>query len=348
MLPILRAILGCAGFAVLLAPAMPPADAEADADHDHLPDALEQDLLARFRPVLLISAGDCDGAPSQFEPGRLEPKSIARNGAIYGQAFPAEVPGREGAFVELHYYHLWARDCGPAGHPLDIELVSALVHAPAWAAGAEAWRALYWYAAAHEDTLCDSSNAALATSAGAVTRGPRVWVSHGKHASFLALELCRQRGCGGDSCRGSRAAPAGPLINVGEAAAPLNGSLWLHSKAWNFAPKLQTDFSPEVLRRLDGLEGGPRPLNSSQRSVKAVILAGHEAAGGVAAAGSHAGEGLSVADQHTSSALDRASGDAAGGVQAAVRAVGRALRKTKSALTARDEKHPAGTSPPVR
>ena len=32
----------------------------------------------------------------------------------------------------------------------------------------------HWYAAAHEDTICDTSNAARAEAVDAVTRGPNV------------------------------------------------------------------------------------------------------------------------------------------------------------------------------
>ena len=72
------------------------------------------------------------------------------NGTIYGQAFPrAGNPNQ----VELHYYHLWRVDCGEMGHNLDTEHVSALLGR----GQTSKWKALYWYAAAHEETVCDAS-----------------------------------------------------------------------------------------------------------------------------------------------------------------------------------------------
>src|SRR3954466_8622103 len=154
------------------------ADASPDSDHDDLSDATENRLLSQFAPQFMVSGDDCSLRPAQFVPSLATPKIQNEKGTIYGQAFPrAGNPNQ----VELHYYHLWRRDCGTFGHNLDAEHVSALVTRDE----AANWRALYWYAAAHENTVCDASQIARASSVGGELHGPEVWISRGKHGSFL-------------------------------------------------------------------------------------------------------------------------------------------------------------------
>jgi len=292
-------------FLILLA-SLPLLAQQADLDRDSLPDELEQLLLQRFRPAFHLSPTDCDVLPSEFQPGAT-PRPIARNATIYTQASPVSLPGRKGAFIELHYYHLWANDCGRAGHLLDVEHVSALLHAPSLDSPAPGWKALYWYAAAHEDTPCDSSNGARAAALDAEFRGPDVFISHGKHASYLSLDLCNRKGCGGDACNSMAPMPAGQLINIGEASAPLNGALWVRSGPWSFLPKLQSDFTPATLSILDALGApGAAPVNSSWTSVKAVFLAGNSTIGALETGNHGTSQALNTADTHTENALSTA------------------------------------------
>src|SRR6185503_15971931 len=86
--------------------------AAQDADHDGLADSLEGELLARFAPTFMVSGRDCDLLPATFAPGEAVPRALARDGQIYGQVFPAIGAGLNGAFIEIHYYHLWSLDCG--------------------------------------------------------------------------------------------------------------------------------------------------------------------------------------------------------------------------------------------
>ncbi len=157
-----------------------------DLDRDGLDDGLEQRLLEQFRPVFIVSARDCDGRPAAFRQGSPTPEVVARDGTIYGQAF--RLP--EGR-VELHFFHLWGRDCGRAAHPLDIEHVSVRLELHDGR-----WRATHWFAAAHQGTPCDLGQGASAETLQAFDRGIHVYVSMGKHASFLSQEACR-KGCGG-------------------------------------------------------------------------------------------------------------------------------------------------------
>jgi len=232
----------------------------------------------------MVAVGDCDVLPSEFRPSSQEPRAVAKNGTIYGQVFP------RGEFIEIHYYHLWSRDCGRRGHALDVEYVSALIRAG---------KAAYWYASAHQDTVCDVRNGARASQLQAEEHGPLVWISRGKHASYLSYDLCN-RGCGADRC--DRAEPFTPanLINIGEPGVPLNGAIWAASRVWALAPKMKTDFDASTLAVLDNpaIEG-PRSLKDSPRAMHAVI-----AAGGTSV--DHTTAAMSTAGAHTDRALSRA------------------------------------------
>src|SRR5262245_61803282 len=135
-------------FCVLMFP-LPAFAADDDHDKDGLPDDFEQELLVKFAPTFMLSVDECDDKPAEFMPGSSIPEVIAKNGTVYGQVF------QTGTFLEIHYYHLWSRDCGRLKHALDVEHVSALVEA-------DGLKARYWYAAAHENTLCNASTGASA------------------------------------------------------------------------------------------------------------------------------------------------------------------------------------------
>lgn len=266
-----------------------------DQDRDGLADAFEQVLLQKFAPTFLISAGECDVLPAEFQPGSTEPHLIAKNGTIYGQVFPA------GNFIEIHYYHLWSRDCARLGHPLDPEHVSALIRADSPGEPAVAWKAVYWFSSAHQDTVCDASHGAKASLLGAEEHGPSVWISSGKHASFLAQDLCR-RGCGEDQCDRTSAMVPAKLINVGETGAPLNGAVWAESKRWALAAKMKTDFTAAALEKLANAESVV-PLNSSHPSVQGVIAVSDTTADALANGNQHTQGALAVADKKTDKAL---------------------------------------------
>src|SRR6185312_16763057 len=103
---------------LLLCAVMTPAAAiAADTDHDGLSDELEQKLLDQFTPVFMLDKADCAGVPVAFEPNRSSPVVAAENGTVYGQVFPLQ--GQAAPTVEIHFYHLWGRACGPHGHRLD-------------------------------------------------------------------------------------------------------------------------------------------------------------------------------------------------------------------------------------
>ena len=257
--------------------------AAQDLDRDGLADRVEQQLLDKFAPTLLLSNGECDGVPASFVPNLSEPQVLAKDGTLYGQAF--SLPSEDGRWqVELHYFHLWSKDCGRLGHDLDVEHVSALVSAPRRDAPAASWIADAWYAAAHEGSACDASSGAQARVLGAVTAGPRVFVSRGKHASYFDRGHCKW-GCGSDECGDDLAITPAAVINIGEFDAPLNGALWARSGRWPMAQKFGSDFEPALRARLD--DNGARrviPLMQHLRAPQAPVLAGVTAIEGLVTA----------------------------------------------------------------
>lgn len=308
--------------AVLFASCVPGADDRAaDLDRDGLPDRLEQELLEKFAPRFLISAAECDVLPARFRPDAPDPALLEKDGTIYGRS----APWGPGGGVELQYFHLWWRDCGRRGHPLDVEHVSVLLGRLE-----SGWAAEAWYASAHQGTVCDAGNAAPAAALGARDRGATVWISRGKHASFLSEDLCKG-GCGGDKC-GPMIPLAPPrIVNLGELDAPLNGSLWVRSPKWPFAEKLATDFTPDVMALLaEDKAGKVAPRSGSRRAAQALVLAGSSTAGAIETGQKHTGEALDTAGVSTDNAL-------ATGKKSVSRSLGRAARATGRFLGIRRE-----------
>lgn len=290
-----------------------------DTDRDGMSDAEEDALLQQFTPRFLVSGSDCSHLSARFVPLQATPVVEADDGTIYGQATPrAGHPGQ----VEVHYYHLWRSDCGQMGHALDAEHVSALVTRDAQTG----WRALYWYAAAHEDTVCDASQIARASTLDAELHGPQVWISWGKHASFLNATLCTH-GCGGDRCPAMTPLTVPVVINVGELSAPMNGATWLSSPVWSLSGKLVRSDFPDV--RTGRLERLPSTdiawANPGKRPVQAAVLGGKDAIGGGTTGFRAANTALVITDAHTSHALGRTAGNTRRALSKAYRGVKKSL-----------------------
>ncbi len=314
--------------ALLLLSSTCTAASAADRDGDGIPDDLEQAILDRFLPAFHLAAADCDVAPAEFQPGTATPAVRSKNGTIYGQVFP--VSGASGHdSLEVHYYHLWAQDCGQPPHLLDAESVSGLLRGSLAEDRAGAWQAVLWYAAAHENTLCDMSNAARATALGATEKGPDVWISADKHASFLDRELCL-KGCGKDRCDTTQALRPPLIINLGEPGRLLGPFDWVRSPAWPLADKMQPDFTEAVLARMPDGDGVQLvPARNVTRGVRNTIrVAGTTwsalgtsndyTASGVATGLDGGASGISVAAKQSGKALGRA-------LKATTRALGRAV-----------------------
>lgn len=333
--------------AAVTAASLPVFAQAPDTDHDGLSDAFEQGLLERFQPSFLISRHDCSNRPSRFTPAVAVPTVSAQDGTVYGQAFPRAI-----GEVELHFYHLWATDCGRMGHMLDTEHVSALLRGSG--SDPAQWTAVYWYAAAHEDTVCDASQITRAVTVDAQTHGPRVWISNGKHASFLAEDLCTH-GCGGDRCSAMEPLQPSALVNLGEAAQPMNGSLFLSSHRWPLAQKMtRTDFKPAMLRRLDALP--PTDIawaEPEKRPGQAAILGANRTVDGTLAGGSGGVRGAATGARSTDTALTLSAGKTGGALQRSYRnvrhALGTAVRDTGRGIRAVPSpvQSPTTPSPPA-
>jgi hypothetical protein len=300
---ILCAALFLASVASAAAPDTDIPAAAADSDHDGLSDASEQALLARFAPSFQVDPQDCAGEPASFVPGKSIPTAAeSEDGTIYGEATPRVLPGVSSQLIELRYFHLWRKDCGRMGHRLDAEHVSVLVQKRN---DAEDWQAVYWYAAAHEDTACDASQITRAKTLAADQNGATVWISRGKHASFLNHELCR-RGCGGDDCRKTQALVVSRIVNLGEAGSPMNGAIWAASDEWPLAAKLaRSDFSPDLLARLERLpESDIAWVYPSKRPTQAAIAAGNSTADALDMSNRKTDSALSLAEDKTGNALE--------------------------------------------
>ena len=310
-----------------------------DSDRDGMSDALEQSLLEQFAPTFMVGRHDCSEVPAEFTPGLKVPTVEHEDGTIYGQVSPVKSSTAARPVAEIHYFHLWKRDCGAHGHPLDTEHVAVLVHG-AEHDGQMQWSADYWYAAAHEDTLCDVSQITRASTLHAEGKGPQVWISPGKHASSLNLELC-QRGCGADRCVDMVALPTTGLINLGEAGAPMNGSVFIPSKAWPLEAKMtHTNFPAEALARVDALPASDIAWFSTGRHpVQGVIARSYATEQTIAGGGHNTDVALSVASDSTGDALSTAGSNTESalgtGYHKTTHALGKSLAAVGHALTPR-------------
>jgi hypothetical protein len=335
----MRLLWGLTAAAVLCSPLKAlhgqiPAETVAtsvDSDADGLSDALEQRLLEQFAPRFMVGRNDCSNVPAEFVPNLIVPTVEAEDGTIYGQAFPAgqKTAGPDDASrpeVELHFYHLWRRDCGEHGHPLDTEHVAVLVQASRGDMAKATWKALYWYAAAHEQTVCDVSQIARASTLHAEDKGAEVWISPGKHASYLDERLC-QRGCGADRCEAMIPLSPGRVINLGEQGHPMNGSVFISSSAWPLKFKMEhTNFPEEPVARLEGLPASEIAwFNPGKHPVQGVIAVSGTTEGAIAKGASETGSSLGLASDSTGGAISVAE-DSTGG------ALGTSYHKTVHAI----------------
>ena len=274
---------------------------DADSDHDGLSDRSEQALLNQFAPTFMVARHDCSNVPAEFFPDTPMPVVLEENGTIYGQAFPSKLSTPEHPAAELHFYHLWRTDCGLHGHHLDTEHVAVLVRASNSDAANHGdnrkWRAEFWYAAAHENTVCDVSQIARASTLHAEDHGAKVWISPGKHASYLNETLCDQ-GCGADKCIDMVALKIRKVVNLGEVDHPMNGSRFIASAHWPLIAKMSnTNFPPQSIAHLEALPD----------SDIAWFNPGHHPAQKVIAVSSTTGQSLAASSHNTTSALSTAS-----------------------------------------
>lgn len=319
-----------------------------DSDGDGLSDGLEQQLLDQFAPKFMVAEHDCSVSPAEFRPDVQTPEVEADNGTIYGQVFPEKDAIGDGMVVEIHYYHLWRRDCGSHGHRLDTEHVAVLVRTPDADIAKATWKALYWYAAAHENTVCDVSQIARAATLHAEDHGAKVWISPGKHASFLNETLC-QRGCGADRCENMVPLHSTALINLGEPKHPANGSVFISSTEWPLMAKMSaSNFPAAAVERLNQLpeadiawfNPGKHPaqgvIAKSSMTEQAIAESGRNTTNAISAAANSTGDSLADASDSTDEAISTAGDSTGNALQKSYRntihALGAAARQVGDAL----------------
>jgi len=301
----------------------------ADSDSDGLSDALEQRLLDQFAPTFMVGEHDCSISPAEFEPEVQTANVRADNGTIYGQVFPFTDVADRGTLVEIHFYHLWRKDCGGHGHPLDAEHVAVLVRASDRDLATASWKAVYWYAAAHENTVCDVSQIARAATLHAEDRGATVWISPGKHASYLNETLCR-RGCGADRCENMVPLKTGAVINLGEPNHPVNGALFVSSKQWPLMAKMSaTNFPGAAVERLNQIPDTDIAwFNPGRHPAQGVIAISSATEQAIAGSERNTTTAISLAVNSTQNSLAVASGSTGEAISTSGASTGNALQKT--------------------
>jgi hypothetical protein len=202
--------------------------------------------------------------------------------------------------------------------------VSVLLRAKTLESPVEDWRAVYWFAAAHEGTVCDASEVAAAKALDAEKQGATVWLSAGKHGAFLSEAICTQ-GCGGYRCREMSPLEVKRVINLGEPGAAMHGAVWAGSSAWPLAAKMQSDFSAAAIARMEQGGGVPVEMNGAHGSVKGTIYVANSVANGVGTSGTNTADALNTADGKTESALTKSAKATGGALKKSTKAVGRFL-----------------------
>src|SRR5581483_9991838 len=297
-----------------------------DSDHDGLSDSLEQSLLTQFSPHFYVGQHECAGIPAAFQPNLLQPTPQKEDGTVYGQVFPVKIAGESRPMVEIHFYDLWDRDCGAHGHPLDTEHVAVLVEASGSDPSEAQWKAVYWFAAAHENTVCDVSQLVRASALGAEENGAKVWLSPGKHAAYLAKALCNH-GCGADRCDGMKPMRTSRVINLGEPGHPMNGSDFIASTAWPLEQKMSdTNFPPDPIARLNALpQDDIAWFNAGRHPAQGVIAISYTTGAAIAGSGGNTDAALALASGRTGNALQKSYHNTKHALGTTVKDVGKAL-----------------------
>jgi hypothetical protein len=297
-----------------------------DSDHDGLSDSIEQALLRQFSPRFYIGQNECAGLPAAFQADMLQPTPQKEDGTIYGQVFPVKIAGATRPMAEIHFYDLWGRDCGAHGHQLDTEHVAVLVEASGSELSEAKWKAVYWFAAAHENTVCDVSQLARASALGAEENGAKVWLSPGKHAAYLAKSLCNH-GCGADRCDVMKPMRTNRVINLGEPGHPMNGSLFIASTAWPLEQKMShTNFPSDPIARLQSLPPGDIAwFNDGRHPAQGVIAISYTTGEAIAGSGGNTDSALALASDKTGNALQKSYGNTKHALGTTVKDVGKAL-----------------------
>lgn len=154
--------------------------------------------------------------------------------------------------------------------------------------------------------MCDVSQIARASTLKAEQSGATIWISTGKHASFLNEALCH-RGCGCDIRNDTKPLVISRIINLGELDEPMNGALWTSSPNWPLAVKLGgTDFPPGPIARLNELPSTDIAwFHPGRHPTQGVIAISSSTADALGTSGENTLSAISVARDSTGNALQK-------------------------------------------
>jgi len=133
--------------------------------------------------------------------------------------------------------------------------------------------------------------------------------------------MCKS-GCGADSCDGNvELEHTGPVVNLGELDAPVNGSVWISSSSWVLSDRMDTDFSADVVARLEAT-----PTDT------VVTLRGRSALRGTIQVSDGVLDSAATGAQNTEMSLDAANDQTSRGLGKASRSTRRSLIRAWKAV----------------
>jgi hypothetical protein len=122
----------------------------------------------------------------------------------------------------------------------------------------------------------------------------------------LNERLCRA-GCGADKCVNLVALFPAKIINLGEPAHPMNGSVFLESTAWPLLGKMtNTNFPPEPLARLNHMPATDIAwFNTGRHPAQGIIAHSNTTSQAIALGANDTSVAISVAQDNTGNALQK-------------------------------------------
>jgi hypothetical protein len=92
--------------------------------------------------------------------------------------------------------------------------------------------------------------------------------------------------------------PDGKVINIGELKNPMNGALWVRSHQWALSEKMDSDFTPQLLVKLNDRKGEVRGVQGPVPPFKAIVLTGNSTYTGASTGIRKTGQAIGIAAKH--------------------------------------------------
>ena len=125
----------------------------------------------------------------------------------------------------------------------------------------------------------------------------------------------------------------------------MHGSVWIEDERWPMRAKMETDFTPAALARLERQDfGEPVLSNGAHGSVRGTIYVANATYGGLAAGAASTTGALGTADDQTAGALTRSRDKTWHALGTGARGVGGALGKAAHAVVPGERKPTPGRS----